>query len=303
LALSGGATNRRIVEAITKEFDLGRAKTTFTNLELKDVQPALRSKQVNALLVVIPISEKYLAMLREFFPDSAKQKLSLIPIEPAAAIAAVTKPFESYELPKGTIRGSPPIPDDDLKTLRVPFYLVAQKKLDDGTVTALAKAFMETRRDLLSEYPLLAQISAPSTDKDDYIPVHPGAAAYFSGDEKTFFDKYGDQLFYGSMLLGTLASVFAAIWKFVAKDASEPDRSPLSRLYALTDKIQEAESEAELIEVEQSIDDIVRVELEQCARGSVETNDAGTLGLAAHRLEYAIGRRRAVFEGAASTAR
>ena len=57
----------------------------------------------------------------------------------------------------------------------------------------------------------IAQISEPDTDKTDtnndtYIPVHPGATAYFGGNVQSFFDKHGDQIFYGSMLLGTLAS-------------------------------------------------------------------------------------------------
>jgi hypothetical protein len=39
-------------------------------------------------------------------------------------------------------------------------------------------------------------------DKDAYIPIHPGAAAYFNGEQRTFFDKYGDLIFYGSILLG-----------------------------------------------------------------------------------------------------
>ena len=48
---------------------------------------------------------------------------------------------------------------------------------------------MNARRDLIGEYPFIAQISKPDTDKTDtendtYIPVHPGAAAYFSGDKK-----------------------------------------------------------------------------------------------------------------------
>ena len=109
-----------------------------------------------------------------------------------------------------------------MKTLRVPFYLVANKKLSDDVVGSLAKAIMDTRRELLGEYPLLAQLSEPNTDKDDadrdiYIPIHPGASAYFDGNQKTFFDRYGDQIFYGSMLLGTLTSLFAAGWKFMTR--------------------------------------------------------------------------------------
>ena len=37
---------------------------------------------------------------------------------------------------------------------------------------------MTVRRDLMSEQPILAQMTAPGTDADAYLPVHPGAAAY-----------------------------------------------------------------------------------------------------------------------------
>jgi TRAP transporter TAXI family solute receptor len=194
--------NRRVVEAISKEYDLDAAKTRFRDIALKDVPQSIQSKQISALLVVRPITEKYLAMVRDLFPHRGKTTPGLVAIESAGAIAAVDRPYESYELPKGTIQGSPPVPDEDLTTLRVPFYLVANKNLDSDVIATLTQEVMESRRDLLTEYPLLAQVSAPSTDRDAYIPIHPGAAAYFNGEQHTFFDKYGDQIFYGSMVLG-----------------------------------------------------------------------------------------------------
>jgi TRAP-type uncharacterized transport system substrate-binding protein len=103
------------------------------------------------------------------FPKTTKQKPAIIPIESAEAIAAVARYYKSYNLPKGTLQGSPPIPDDDMKTLRIPLYLVANKKLSDDVVGSLAKAFMEARRDLIAEYPVLGQISEPNTDKTDAI--------------------------------------------------------------------------------------------------------------------------------------
>jgi hypothetical protein len=249
----------------------------------------------------MPITEKYLTMLRNLFPRNAKQNLTLIPIESAGAIAAVTKYYQSFDLPKGTVQGSPPIPDEDMTTLRVPFYLVANKKLSDDAVGPLAKAIMETRRNLISEYPLLAQISAPNTDKTDddndtYIPIHPGANAYFNGDEKTFFDKYGDQIFYGTLLLGTLTSLLAAVWKYMTRAEHKPENSPLMRLYALTDFISKASKRDELTEAEGRIDDILKGELEKHARGEAEPAETAALGLATHRLEHLIAQRRATLD-------
>ena len=295
----GGELNRKVVNALNREYDLDRAKVQFKNLTVGDIPQALKTKQVNALLVVMPISEKYLAMLRDLFPRNGKASPTLLPIESAGAIAAVTKYYESFDLPKGTLQGSPPIPDDDLTTLRVPFYLVAKKSLSDDVVGSLTKAIMETRRDLIGEYPVLKQISAPSTDKDDdkdtFIPMHPGATAYFEGTQKTFLDKYGDQLTYVSIVLGSLASIFAAVWKYVTKkNEGGPESLPLMRLYALKDQLRQARSEAELAQTEQRIDELFIAELEKHARGDAEATDTGALGLAMQQLANAIAQQRTV---------
>ena len=293
----GSDVNEQVVEVISREYDLARAKVVFKNLSLADASKALQAKQVQALLVVMPITQKYLSMLREILPRDPKRQPGLIAIESAEAIANVARAYESYDLPKGTLRGSPPIPDDDLTTLRVPLYLVANKKIDADAITALTKAIMDARRDLIGEFPVLAQIKALSTDKDTFIPIHPGASAYFEGDQKTFFDKYGDQFFYGSMLLGTLASLFAAIWKFMTRDSSRPEMSPLMRLYALTDHINVARNEADLQQTEQQASDILKLELEKYATGKSDAGEAAALGLATHRLEYLTAQRRAALNG------
>jgi hypothetical protein len=114
---------------------------------------------------------------------------------------------------KGTLRGAPPVPSDDLTTLKVAFYLVA-KKLDNDTVTDLTQALMNARRDLLGELPILAQVTAPDADADAYLSVHPGAATYYNGTQLSFLDKWGNAIFLTPMILGDLASLLAAAWKF-----------------------------------------------------------------------------------------
>jgi hypothetical protein len=129
------------------------------------------------------------------------------------------------------------------------------------------------------------------------IPIHPGAAAYFDGDQKTIFDKYGDQFFYGSMVLGTLMSILAGIWKFMTKDAAEAQQRPSIRIRALIDQVNRANSEAELLEIERQIDEILKSELEKYASGEVEAGEASALSLATHRLEYLAGQRRLAIGG------
>src|SRR5262245_29278227 len=58
--------NHRFVEVLTHEYDLARAKVRFKNLLAVDAQHALQSNQVGALLVVVPISEKHVSLVRSF---------------------------------------------------------------------------------------------------------------------------------------------------------------------------------------------------------------------------------------------
>ena len=287
----GFEINRAIVEALTREYDLAKETVVFKDLAISDVSKALQSKQVSAVLMVLPITDRYLSMLRTAIQSAGKKKPSLIAIDSAGAIEEKAKAYESYALPKGTLWGSPPVPDDDLTTLRVPFYLAANKKLDSDKVADLARAVMNVRRELISEYPGLAQMSAPSTDKDAFIPIHPGAAAYYNDSQQGFFDKYSNQLFYGPMALGAISSGLLAGWKFLGLGGA-PAETPLDPLYALARRIRDSQNESELAEVEEEIDNIIKAELVKSAKGDESAADAGILSLVAHRLEYLIHSRR-----------
>ena len=287
----GGAANAKIVDALTKEYDLTSAKVAFKNLALTDVRQAIQSKQVSALLVTIPLAEKYLSLVRGFFQLDHKKVPVLIPIESAAAIAEAERAFESFDVPKGTLRGSPPVPEDDLTTLRTSLYLVAQKKLGTDLVTRLTQAIMTVRRNLLREQPIFAQITAPSTDQDAYLPLHPGAAAVYNSTTQSFMDEYGNWIYLTPMILGGIATVLAAAWKFLGIAPFAND-GPLDTLYALGRRIRKAATEAELGTIEDEIDEILKAQRAKAAAGDENAVDATTLNVAAHRLENLIHDRR-----------
>src|SRR5262249_27469949 len=79
-------TNQKIVGVLTRAYDLDRANVVFKSLAPDEVRRALDSKEVRAVLFVIPLSEKYLSLVRGLFPQNAKTAPILIPIENAGAI-------------------------------------------------------------------------------------------------------------------------------------------------------------------------------------------------------------------------
>jgi TRAP-type uncharacterized transport system substrate-binding protein len=289
----GGVANAKIVDALTREYDLANAKVVFKNLAPADVRQAIQSKQVSVLIIAVPLAEKYLSLVRGFFQLDHKKAPVLIAIESAAAIAEAERAFESFDVPKGTLRGSPPVPEDDLTTLRTSLYMVAQKKLGADLVTSLTQAIMSVRRNLLREQPIFAQITAPSTDQDAYLPLHPGAAAVYNSTTQSFMDEYGNWIYLTPMVLGGAATMLAAAWKFLGIGNSATE-GPLDSLYALARRIRHVDSEAELSEIEDEIDGILKAERAKSASGDENAVDDATLNVAAHRLESLIHDRRAL---------
>src|SRR5438874_1312729 len=226
----------------------------------------MSGKPSSALLVATPLAERYLSLVRGFFQLDHKKIPALIPIDSAGAIAENERAFESFDVPKGTLRGSPPVPEDDLTTLRTSLYLVAQKKLGTDLVTSLTQAIMSARRNLLLEQPIFAQITAPSTDQDAYLPLHPGAAAVYNSTTQSFMDEYGNWIYLTPMVLGGAATLLAAAWKFLGL-GSQKSEGPLDSLYALGRRIRKAVTEAELSEIEEEIDHILKAERAKSGAG------------------------------------
>jgi TRAP-type uncharacterized transport system substrate-binding protein len=290
----GGEANAKIVDALNNAYDLARNKTVFKNLGLQDARQAVQSKQVSALLVVIPLTEKYLTLVKGFFPQGTKATPVLIPIDSTAAIVDANRAYESFDVPKGTLRGSPPAPDDDLTTLRTSLYLVARKSLSADVATSLTQSILKVRRELLRENPLFAQITAPSTDADAYLPVHPGALAVYNGTTQSFMDEYSNYIYLGPMILGGIASVLAAGWKFLGIGQPQFREGPLDTLYGLARRIRRVNSDSELSGIEEEIDNILKTERLKAEAGDENAVDAATLNVVAHRLENLIHDRRAM---------
>ena len=184
------------------------------------------------------------------------------------------------------------MPDDDVTTLRVGFYLVANRHLSPTLVAELTKKLMSVRRDLIGEQPLLAGIAAPDLDSDAFIAVHPGAAAFYNGTEESFMDRYSNAIYLTPMVLGALASVFAAAWRFLGVRPSTARKPTLDALCGLPGRMRKADDETELAAIEEEVDAILRDQFARSADSDDGASETHALIAAAHRLDNLIHHRR-----------
>jgi TRAP-type uncharacterized transport system substrate-binding protein len=288
----GGEINRSVVDALKKEYDLAQAHVTFKDVSPFEARQAVQTKQVAALILVTPLTDKYLSLIKGLFREGANVAPVLVPIDAAGAITDGKGPYESFDIPKGALRGAPAVPDDDVTTLRVPYLLVANRHLDQQVVGELAKRVMAARRALASEQPLIAGIATPTLDADAYIAVHPGAAAYYNGTQESFMDRWGNAIYLTPMALGALASVFAAAWRFLGLRGNKVAPGPMDHLHVLRKRLYSVADEAGLQRLEDEIDAALRSELAKSAeQDEGESERLAVIGFA-QRLDNLIHHRR-----------
>jgi TRAP-type uncharacterized transport system substrate-binding protein len=288
----GLSVNQRVLAALVKNYGFTQGSVQFVDIPLFELlDPNRQPKKYQAAIFIMPLADRYNSIVRAFFPATGKAQPRIIEIDSAEAIALSHKYLETFDMPKGTLRGAPPLPDDAVSTLRVPAYLVAHLKTNEGTVAALAKSIMEIRRELLADTPILAQVTAPDDDQNAPIPIHPGAKAFFDGSEKTWSDKYGDWLFYGTLLLGVLGSLMAGVWKFLTGDDGKQTSEFIRQLTSLLDRIRNAGTQNEIDEIDRDTEDLLSTYLKALSKGQVDDDRAATLNQMISHLQNAIDRR------------
>ena len=77
-----------------------------------------------------------------------KNSPSFIAIDQAEGIGKRTPPYDSLDVPAGAFGGVPPVPDDELKSLTFPLYLVARKNFNEDKIAAFSKVLYSSRQAL-----------------------------------------------------------------------------------------------------------------------------------------------------------
>jgi hypothetical protein len=78
------------------------------------------------------------------------------------------------------------------------------------------------------------------------VLVHPGAAAYLGDNTKSFFDKYGDTIFYGLLIFPIIGSAIAGVLSYFRADKNTQRIRQLHRLLHLIKRARTVQSIDEL---------------------------------------------------------
>ena len=217
---------------------------------------------------------------------------TFIEIDQADGIAKRNIAFDSIEIDAGTFGGVPPTPDDKLTTLSFPEYLVARKSFDHAAIADLAKVIYTSRLAIAAQLNGEVKIEAPKTDKDADALVHQGALDYLNDDQKTFFDRYGDDIFYGMLIFPVFGSAIAGLASYLRADSRTRRLRLLQKVLDLVRKVHAAQTIEAIEHLQVEADNLVIAIIHLSEHEEFDESVRMSFSFALDQLRFAIAARR-----------
>jgi TRAP-type uncharacterized transport system substrate-binding protein len=217
---------------------------------------------------------------------------TFIEIDQADGIAKRNMAFDSIEIDAGTFGGVPPTPDDKLTTLSFPEYLVARKSFNHAAIADFAKLIYTSRLAIAAQLTGDVKIEAPSTDKDADALVHQGALDYLNDDQKTFFDRYGDDIFYGMLIFPVFGSAIAGVASYLRSDSRTRRLRLLQKVLDLVRKVHAAQTLEAIEHLQVEADNLVIAIIHLSEHEEFDESVRMSFSFALDQLRFAIAARR-----------
>jgi TRAP transporter TAXI family solute receptor len=285
--------NVNLLTVILQQYGVDPNKVDIVQFPAGEAADAIRNQKADAYLAAGPVNSKITAdAIAASTRDGGTP--TFLAIDSAEAIAQNHPMYESAEIPAGAFGGSPGRPDEEVKTISFAHHIVARKGLSEATVAAFTRQLFAIRQAVMAEFPLAAKIETPDTDKDAVIPVHPGAAAYVDGEEKTFLDRYSDFIWWGLMGLSAMGSAGAWFAGYLKKEERSNNSSLRERLLDMLGAARRSDSTEELDQMQTEADDILRETLQCFEHGAIEEGALTAFNIAIEQFHNAVADRKAL---------
>jgi TRAP transporter TAXI family solute receptor len=284
--------NVNLLKVVLQQYGVDPNKVEIIQFPANEVADAIHKQKADAYLAAGPVNSKITAdAIAATTRDGGTP--TFLAIDSAEAIAQNHPIYEASEIPAGAFGGSPDKPEEEVKTISFNHHIVARKGLSEATVAAFTRQLFAIRQQLLTEFPLAAKIETPDTDKDAAIPVHPGAAAFVDGEEKTFLDRYSDYIWWGLMALSAMGSAGAWFAGYLKKDERNNNSSLRERLLEMIASARRSDAMDELDQMQTEADDIMRDTLHCFDHGAIEEGALTAFNIALDQFHHAVADRRA----------
>lgn len=276
----------RLLDGILNFYNISPPKVDREFLTMEEIGPAMATSQVSAILVLGRSGPGLIGKAIAVIGNAAKTSPKLIGEKQAAAIAKTIPGTEPNEIDEGAFGGTKPKPEQTLNTLAVTFRLVGRHSLPDFATSEIARLLTLAKARLIATSPVARNIEAPDSDDGSGLPIHPGAAAYFEGEQDSLMDSAFSIFYLTSIIFGLLGSGIVWLFSMGKNNANEGSRIDSMRLLIILREARNADM-SRLDQMESEIDGVVARIIDQGK--ALDTEQINIIAIVMQQLD----RRRA----------
>jgi TRAP-type uncharacterized transport system substrate-binding protein len=289
--VSGNEATADLLNVVLKHYGVPIDKVLVSQIDPQNIADAVHKNAVDVIFVADSaigqsIGDAVAAATQNGVPPT------FIEIDQADGIAKRLAAFDSVEIDAGTFGGNPPMPEDKLTSLSFPEYLVARKTFNHNAIAELSKIIYTSRMTIAAQMAGEVKIEAPSTDKDADALVHQGTLDYLNDDQKTFFDKYGDDIFYGMLIFPVFGSAIAGFAGYLRADSRTRRLRHLQRVLDLVRKAHAAQTLEAIEHLQIEADHLVIAIIHLSEHEEFDESIRMSFSFALDQLRFAIAARR-----------
>jgi TRAP-type uncharacterized transport system substrate-binding protein len=290
--LAGSEASAGLLNVVLSHYGVALDKVKVSEIEPANLNAALRNKEIDAVFVAgaatgQAISDAVTAATIEGKPPS------FIAIDQNEAIAKRNSALRAVDIDAGIFGGNPPSPAESLKSLSFAEYLVARRSVSNSAIASISRLIYTSRQSLALQMPGELKIAAPSTDKDADIVAHAGTLTYLNDAQKTFFDRYGDDIFYALLIFPIFGSAVAGLLSYLRRDSRTRRLRLLQQVLDLVRKVRSASTLEAVERLQIDADELVIAIIHQSEREEFDDKVRMSFSFALDQLRFTIAARRA----------
>jgi TRAP-type uncharacterized transport system substrate-binding protein len=289
--VTGNEASTDLLDIVLNHYGVPLGQVQVSQIDPNNIAAALKANQVDVLFVAGSATGQAISNAVAAAAQNGTAP-TFLEIDQADGIAKRNPAFDSIDIDAGTFGGSPPTPDDSLKSLSFGEYLVVNKSFDHNTIGTLARFIYTSRATLAAAMAGDVKIQAPSTDKDGAVTVAPGALAYLTDNQQDFFDKYGNDIFYGMLIFPVFGSAIAAMASYLRSDSRTRRLRHLQRVLDLVRKVHSAQTLESIEQIQIEADNLVVSIIHLSEHEEFDETVRMSFSFALDQLRFAIAARR-----------
>lgn len=284
--------NTDLLDKIFVSYQILSKTTPRVLLSPQEAAVAIRQKRVAALVVVGPTGPGLLSDMVATVAKAGKGTPDILGIASAEAIAQHWPVLEAAEIAPGTFGGLAPQSEEPVATLVVTWRLVAHTALPKSVVGNLTRLVFTSKAKFITMIPQIGQIEAPEVDKSAVLPLHPGAAAYFEGEQPNLWERFESFLYVGTIVVSLLGSGITWVITTWGNTKQSPDQLQMQRLLAILRAAPSADPDT-LDTLARDVESIVDWTLEGAAQQRISADQLHLLSLIITQVRQSLDAHQA----------